>query len=174
MIELIQTTLENATDDLRKLPYSDDCWTRFIMNLLSKLGQEKGYYVCATKADQANRNRGEWLYDMTWIKYDGTHPIDVGLVLECEWNTGPEEADRKFDKIEYDFQKLLLTRAELRCLICWPSTRQNAIDTIQSLIDQVQQFQKSECGDNYLFCVWRADKRLFEFCTYTYHPAEEN
>ena len=52
MIELIRTTLENATDDLRKLPYNNDnCWTRFIMNVLSKVGKQKGCYVCATKVD---------------------------------------------------------------------------------------------------------------------------
>jgi hypothetical protein len=37
---------------------------------------------------------------MTWIKYCGTQPVDVGLVLEYENDIGPEKADRKFDKVD--------------------------------------------------------------------------
>ena len=163
MIEykMIQTALEAAAADLEKLPYTDDKWTRFIMTLLCKVGQDEKYYVCTSKADQADRS--EWLFDLTWIKYDETQPIKLGLVLECEWGVGREEADKKFDKIEYDFQKLILARADLRCMIFWADDEAQARKDILRLLNQVQRFQMSEPGDNYLFCVVLGEERHFGF-----------
>ena len=146
-------------------------WTKGVMTRLCKAGQDAGYYVCVEKK-LIKADRGGWLYDMIWIKYCETQLIDVGLVLECEWEIGPEEADRKFDTIEYDFQKLILARADLRCMICWAANRDRAVGNIERLIDQVQGFQKSEIGDNYLFCVWVQDERRFEFRSYPHFPNE--
>ena len=54
--------------------------------------------------DKANRDYGEWLYDVTWLKYDCNYRvIDVPLVAECEWG--------RLENIYDDFDKLLLARA---------------------------------------------------------------
>ncbi len=73
-------------------------WTKGVMTRLRCVGKKNGYYVCVAKKYKGDR--GEWLYDMTWIKYCGTQPVDVGLVLEYENDIGPEKADRKFDKVD--------------------------------------------------------------------------
>ena len=47
-------------------------------------------FVC-----EAKRDWGEWLYDLTWLKYDNNshdkHLIDVSLVAECEWALGARD-----------------------------------------------------------------------------------
>ena len=168
--ESVQTTLkafETYARDNLDLRYNAPTapWTKGIMIRLRDVGKKNGYYVCVEKKFKADR--GEWLYDMTWIKYCGTQPIDIGLVLELEWEVGREDADRKFDKIEYDFQKLLLARADLRCMIFWSATRQSARENIERLIEQVQGFEKKVIGDNYVFCVWLQDEACFKFYPYT-------
>ena len=170
MIESIVKTLEIFAAYAREnLGCSYDAptgpWTEGIMTRLCKVGQNEGYYVCVGKLDQANR--GEWLYDMTWMKYCDVQPINVGLVLECEWEIGPEPADRKFDRIEYDFQKLILARADLRCMIFWAQSERSAKTKIEQLIVQVKNFSKNGTGDNYLFCVWLQDDKGFYFQPYT-------
>ena len=80
---------------------------------------------CARDVDKANRNHGEWLYDVTWLKYErdlGKRGLDLAvqarvaaaerkrcllidshLVAECEWGN--------LEQIVDDFEKLLLARA---------------------------------------------------------------
>ena len=56
-----------------------------------------------------NCDHGEWLYDVTWLEYEGELLTDAPLVAECEWSGGEE--------IDHDFQKLLLARAGVRLTI---------------------------------------------------------
>lgn len=47
---------------------------------LCEIGQVLGFYVCAKSVERANC--GEWLYDVTWLKYDGCTLIDAPLAAE--------------------------------------------------------------------------------------------
>ena len=154
--EFIKTTLEEAASAINDLPYTDSEWTREIMTQLCKAGQEHKCHVRVSRVN--NADGGEWLYDMTWLQYNEMRQLsDVKLVLECEWGY--------FPGVRYDFEKLLLAKADLRCIIFWAADQKQADDNIQRLIDGIEAFQKrgNDKEDKYLFCVWLEDKDCFSF-----------
>ena len=159
-VDVIKETLDKVTEAL-KAENSDAKWTREIKNHLCKVGKEKEYWVYASRCDEADD--GEWLYDLTWLDYKGVNLIDVKLALESEWGDEGEIND--------DFQKLLLVRADLRCMIFSTQTKgdatEKAKEKIKNLITQVEQFSKSQAGDTYLFCAWLHGEDRFLFCDYT-------
>ena len=151
---------------------SDKPWTTKIMTQLCKVGQDKCYQVCVTKSEvcvEKEPYRAEWLYDMTWLKFDNRELIDVPLVLECEWGYFAKHDENPYqdNRVQYDFQKLLLVRADLRCIIFPAKTLQDAKKYVEELIDVVERFQKCEIGDNYLFCIWLSTEKRFHFKDYT-------
>ena len=115
--------------------------TETVKNKLRQIGQGKfGCYVCASGVPRADY--GEWLYDVTWLKYDcdGSSLIDAPLVAECEWGNPGD--------IDDDFQKLLLARASVRVMIfggwdeCgtekkifgWPAKSRNSIANATTML----------------------------------------
>ena len=66
-------------------------WTKAVKTKLCEIGQGRfGYRVYArtNEVDEAYRDGGEWLYDVTWLEYkksDLTELVDAPLVAECEW-----------------------------------------------------------------------------------------
>ena len=135
-------------------------WTRGIKNRICKIGKERGYEVRASSSEEADS--GEWLYDVIWRKMSENKVLDVGLVLESEW---------KRPLIDDDFQKLLLAKAELRCMIFYAASKQSAKREVEELINQVVEFSRSQTGDKYLFCGWLVDEERFYFRDYTYAEA---
>jgi len=81
----------------------DAPWTVHISRALAKLGKDRRFEVCA-KHCKGIADHGEWLFDHVWI--DGER---VPLVLESEW--GDE------DKVDRDFHKIRLARADHRVMI---------------------------------------------------------
>ena len=65
----------------------------------------------------------EWLFDLHWYtEKDNDHyfPLKLPLVVECEWKHkryGANDANDKYGEIKYDFQKLVVSNAELRLMI---------------------------------------------------------
>ena len=154
-VELVKTTLKDAEPTINRLP-KDSGWTQEIMPRLCDAGQECDYYVCVSKVNQADR--GKWLYDMTWLQSEGNRVTDVGLVLECEWGY--------FREVRADFEKLLLAKACLRCMIFLAEDRQDAMDYVLRLVDVINEFQRTDPKDNYLFCVWLENEARFYFYVY--------
>ena len=96
-----------------------------------KLDGKKGFKVYANRLpkDCPNvlvnkcKNR-EWLYDLHWYtenkgKKSGYQPTSLPLVVECEWGMKRrgDTTGKPYSAIKYDFQKLLVTNAELRLMI---------------------------------------------------------
>ena len=99
----VREGLDNLEVTLRD---GDRIWTKVVLTKLCEIGRGFRFHVCANKGkvDKANRDYGEWLYDVTWLKYDCNYRvIDVPLVAECEWG--------RLENIYDDFDKLLLARA---------------------------------------------------------------
>lgn len=85
-------------------------WTKVVLTKLCDIGRSFGFQVGA-KVDKANRDWGEWLYDVTWLEYnDAGRVVSAPLVAECEWGN--------LERITEDFDKLLLARASVRLMIC--------------------------------------------------------
>ena len=128
IIKSIQNALNALIRDPKlKDPDNDKIWTRKIKSSLCVVGYKLGYYACANKVNFKFANngkniadRGEWLYDVTWIKYeenrnDNTDIKEIPFVAECEWGGN--------QKVRGDFQKLLQARAGIRLFICHGLTK---------------------------------------------------
>ena len=162
MLELIQSTLKEFEVYAHEhLGDASAPWTKEIMTRLCQAGQDESCTVCVTSIDEADY--GEWLYDMTWLKYNGKRLENVELVLECEWGYFDQD-------VRDDFQKLLLAKARLRCMIFWAEDRETGTDNVNTLIEEIELFQRSAIGDTYLFCVWSDDTNGFDFWTHTFDP----
>jgi hypothetical protein len=86
-------------------------WTETIKKLLGNLGERLGCKVCASTWDK--KYNAEWLYDLVWYRENNDgNLVEVPLVVECEWGT-----DTKKD-IKFDFEKLLLAKADIKLMIC--------------------------------------------------------
>lgn len=155
-VEEIKKELDFVCSD-PTLPGKNSAWTKAILKRISGLGKTKGrkFHVCATSRAENKADEGEWLYDLTWLRYDGDdHLLEVALALECEWDS---------KKLNEDFQKLLQARATLRVFIF-----QNARDALDGIIRQIEKFAGTMPGDEYLLvCYVEADNKFY-FREYTH------
>jgi len=127
--EAIIQTLADLLDDFfsfqdKKRPQR----TRLIKDKLALLGRDTfGYKVYAnslslalTQLEGGTFRNSEWLYDLHWY-VEGKSPyttVRLPLVVECEWQQKRRgDKANPFSGIKYDFQKLLISNAELRLMI---------------------------------------------------------
>ena len=105
-------------------PKTTGQWTKEILTTLCNLGKCLNYEAWAAGTSRnpvpnEYRERGEFLYDVSWRKLDNCDRIiSFPMVAECEW--GP------LREIEYDFQKLLLARAKVRVMAYYAKGIQSA------------------------------------------------
>ena len=59
----------------------DSEWTKTIKTELCEIGRRFGCKVCARDVNKADRDYGEWLYDVTWLEYEKSGP--------SHWFCGP-------------------------------------------------------------------------------------
>ena len=164
-------------------------WTPNVIRLIGcigkEIGKEKGFEVYSKfhrhkysagkgwhRTDKTDSTtKGEWSYDLCWVEeHDGlteSLPLtkSLPLALECEWDNESTNNSWRIEKyrpeIEFDFEKLLRSRASLRVMIfdCW--CPKEPIDTvickaekeIDNLIRRIKAFSDSQSEANYLFCV---------------------
>ncbi|NML15780.1 hypothetical protein [Azohydromonas caseinilytica] len=112
---------------------------------------------CDVRFTASEPRNYEFLYDICLLKTSGafnerngyfyTHsPLRRALlVLECEWSPREEE-------IVYDFSKLLLARADLRCMIFYRSSRPLVDACIERARFAIKSFEQSTTSDRYLLC----------------------
>ena len=99
---------------------------------------------------------GEWLYDVTCLRYDEDgYVYQVPLVAESEWG-GP-------DDITDDFTKLLLARADLRVMVFDGGFFPEG-DKFKTLKPWIERCAMSFPGDAYLLAAWSRSKDGFEYC----------
>lgn len=111
---------------------------------LCEIGQKLCFYACAKSVKGANC--GEWLYDVTWLKYDGGKLIDASLAAECEWG----EREHVYD----DFQKLLLSRARV-VLMIFDGHKCGSKETADWLAEKIEKFKGSrDDEDAWLLAAW--------------------
>jgi hypothetical protein len=132
---------------------SDKVWTKKVKTELCKIGRDT-FGCCVYARDVANSHGGEWLYDVTWLKYKytGAHQCrqvlaGAPLVAECEWGD--------IKKIRDDFEKLLLARASTRVMI-FDSVRAGSSSrkVAEQLAGLVKDFNGSLAKGAWLFVSW--------------------
>jgi len=79
------------------------------------------------------------------------------LALESEWGNR--------DEVFYDFQNLLLSRADLRVMVYGYAKEKNkdGVSTCQKLEDCFETFDGSMEGDHYLLCCWNDEENSKNF-----------
>ena len=135
-------------------------WTKAVLTSLCCSGHRLGYTVWASKVDDQHKNGGEWLYDVTWCEADEKKFLkSVPMVAECEWGD--------LDKIEEDFQKLLLARAAVRVLIFEGKWLKGGSEAIANrLCNWVGAFEDRRKGDTYLLVAYEVNDGVWLFNYY--------
>ena len=143
----IMRAIREGLDSLDRIESdSDTVWTKAIATKLCKIGQGFGFQVGA-EVEEANRNWGEWLYDVTWLEYDAGRVVAAPLVAECEW--------KGFEDVKDDFDKLLLARASVRLMIYdGNSKRRGSRGVAEELARRVREFTDSRAEDAWLLAAW--------------------
>ena len=157
----IMTAIRDGLDHLRPVRRGKNrYWTRALLTKLCEIGRND--FACKVganrgKVDRASRDRGEWLYDVTWLKYNNDRLlVDVPLVGECEWGN--------LDQIKDDFQKLLLARAGVRLMVYDGYHSSHGSRSIaEQLAQNVMGFNYRQEGDAWLLAAWERAENQQEF-----------
>jgi len=156
---------DQIEDEIRNVldSFGDDFWneswgdrTRRVKNRIGAIGKAEGYSVYANQSDFGEN--GEWLFDMTWLVIEDGFVVNVPLVLESEWKRG--------DEIGNDFQKLMVSRAELRVMIFSFPDEESATTEINDLQKAVGLFSAGQASDRYLLATYREDLGRFDYCSF--------
>ena len=150
-------------------------WGKAVKTKLCTIGRKFGCKVCARDVDKADRDYGEWLYDVTWLDYerecDGLKwpapvLIEAPLVAECEW--GNEGA------IKDDFEKLLLACADIRLMIFDARDQPHSEEIARGLARMVREFNSSRAEDAWLLASWEGSNDDWSFRYFTIGHCQVN
>ena len=158
-------------DGLNSLKVAEDkndaWWSTTVKTELCRIGRKFGCKVGAkaNEVDEADRDYGEWLYDVTWLEYErdslrswpATALIDAHLVAECEWGN--------FECICEDFEKLLLARTRVRLMIFDSDRAGGSKETAERLAGKIREFNGSHAEDAWLLASWENDDWSFRYFT---------
>jgi hypothetical protein len=153
---------------LRNIPRLQSPWpqgepTRMVKNAVGRLGSNEKFQVYHSEKNC------EWLYDVCWCQESGKDGWDLdemSLALESEF--GQTKND-----LLWDFQKLLVSRANHREFLCTLNKEQWNILT-DCVERQVQHYRGTQVGDRYLLGNWESDWNwTFHLYVYSNSPGPE-
>lgn len=147
--------------------------TRFVKKILIKLGHKLNYKVYANGLNEVDLqeinqdfiNR-EWLFDIHFYTESNTpySVISLPLVAECEWNSRRKgDTNVPFSGFKYDFQKLVVSNAELRLMI-FKIKRLNDLIELQTYFENViYNYKHLENKAKFLFIAFDDNKKTFHY-----------
>lgn len=139
---------------------SDREWTIAVKRTIGDLGLKLGYRVCAS--DPKRRFEPEWLFDLVWYTYDRQAQLtEIGLIVEIEWAMS-------YEPIKWDFEKLLVGRADHRVLIFQATSSRTIENYCRRLIREITTFEHSLRGDRYLFAAFDQKTERFVYRGFEY------
>lgn len=170
--EQIKAILESIDHDYRSESKDDGAWTQRIFEEIGRLGHTNGYYVCTKKSLYSEANYGEWLFDQCWLEYEealnpNTPLLSVPLALECEWQMG-------VSYIKHDFEKLLVSNANLKVMIFQQKDLTDAQVVCAKLMNYIECFDPRRY-EQYLLCCYvnEANSNGFYFEVVSYCRSSE-
>jgi len=113
--------------------------TNRVKKALRRLGKRLGFTV------YVSGDTGERVFDLCWRNEAGGVIHELVLASECEWAPGG---------VLVDFQKLVVSRAHHRLLVCTHAQPEGWQDCVSQLIWQVRHFDGTRNGDRYVFANW--------------------
>lgn len=152
--------------------------TTMVMERLTQLGHNKGHKVYSHSLSEGFRQKSgdifvnrEWLYDLVWYEDAPKESYimkNTLLVVESEWAYKRPKDDDKYGAIKYDFQKLLLSNAELKLMIFRVSgkTKQDIKQKLIKLYDYfnnaIDKYEQMESGE-FLFIAFCDKEKSFYY-----------
>jgi|ERR1051326_4034453 hypothetical protein len=124
-------------------------WTRRIKEIVAGLAkQEKNEEIFAAHSHKMFSDHGEWLFDITWWSESNEGSIyrlnNLPLVVECEWKDNISD-------IQYDFEKLVIARADHRLMIFQGASTDFIKQSIKHLNSVIYGYKHTLKGDRYMF-----------------------
>ncbi len=139
---------------------SRDEWTKAVKQAVTEIGHKARWAV--TTHGVRESDDPQWLLDLVWAKEwapagekKRAFLKRIGLGMECEWNRSDEELD-------WDFQKLLVVRADLRLFVFDQKQRDDVDRIIERCKMQIEGFDQTQPGDRYLFVASWTDCEKFK------------
>lgn len=171
LVDKVQDTLKAidwGTKNQTKFLPSE--WTRDIKSGMATLGFNENYSVWASGVEERDSGGNarivnqEWLFDLTWIEYEGRGPTrkmkSLPLVLESEL---PTDKARKEQEVLDDFEKLIVARAGLKVMIFQVDQTAEATDRFDKLVSHINSYRAVIPDGEYLLAsiIWQEGR--FEF-----------
>jgi hypothetical protein len=144
----IKNTLSTVFSQAELQSKGNSEWTTREFEALTRLGGKNGFKVVSSQTNE------EWLFDLIWYEEE-TPPGEhwginsrlkkLVLVLESEWSDS-------YAEIMTDFQKLLVTNARYRLMVCtaWTEDFENLIEAFQ---DSINRYELLLVGSTFLVCM---------------------
>ena len=148
--------------------------TTYIKDKLALLGYNKykyKVYANGLSPDLRQLNGGvfknsEWLFDLHWyVEGKGNYTTTrLPLVMECEWQQ-KRKGDKKvaFSGIKYDFQKLLVSNAELRLMIFKIVNLSDLIFLSEYFEDNINNYEQLPEDSKFLFIAFFDKEKTFYY-----------
>lgn len=133
-----------------KCNWTTSQWTQKVIEIVGRLGLDLKYKVCAAGD---NDFESEWLFDIVWYKNNNLGLIETPLIMECEWHSS-------WEQIKYDFEKLLVARADIRVMM-FEGWKENIRKHRDKFIEIINSYKYSQIGDRYLFIALDWDDGVF-------------
>jgi hypothetical protein len=145
LLELeIQTALQSLCADPQAAAWSDGQWTRRLKAAVGHVARNRGYSWCSSQTG------GECLWDGAMQERDGAgNLVSVPLVLESEWMGRA--------RIKEDFEKLLVSTAKHRVMLCAAVSCRGVERHFSRLQNYIAAF-RSGPDDRYLLAGWYGKK----------------
>jgi hypothetical protein len=157
MINEIIEIVKQVGIDLSKKTTADRAWTDEIKKRITDYGKSEDLYVCVGKKDIKNKDWGEWLYDITFLKRDANETIwEIPFVCESEWKGGFE--------IDTDFSKLVQARAKNKLMI-FQAKNKIETDEIHNRLVMAKDAFNAKQGEEkaaYFYMCWNRESEAFE------------
>lgn len=83
IIDTFKVILNRTAAELAGKGYGDFYWTKQIKKSFIELGESQGYYTCTHGLAPGESEWGEWLYDITCIKYGKSGKSHDSHDLRC-------------------------------------------------------------------------------------------
>ena len=165
IVDGVLSALE-ACDSMKYSGWIRGPWTRGVSTELCRAGKELDLSVWASRVDQKHKDGGEWLFDVTWLEYGSELNSIPGLqsipmAAECEWGD--------WGAITDDFQKLLVSRADVRVMVCPGWTVVDDHDgraTAERMCKWISAFERTGIGDRYILALY--ERRDALWCSQRY------
>lgn len=161
----IRDCLTKVADDLKSDKITaDGPWTKAIMAGLRDLGKNYDLKTCASGIDN-DPDWGEWLYDLCWVDAEtnettGWNLRSVPLVAECEWQ-------HNLWAIGFDFDKLLLARADLKLMIYQDIPNHSVKKIADHLAERAKAFSGPDDEGLYVLAGYDNDEKVRAFSYWT-------